>query len=189
MNYTIETKDYLLLFMCVTYMTAIYHVVIHYNDNGSISNIICNEKCNHTILLSMVLMGIGTLLYEYNRNDTWCFFFILWLLIGIYGVLNFDETTIPHYGFAVLVFCSIFGFMIYNCHKKKDFYLFFMLFFQILFLIFTFCSNFFVSHIFYGEVFMIIQFAIFYFYLHFYSEPEFGTIDGAEFEIDIIPSS
>lgn len=166
MNY----RNGLLLCMCITYMVAIYHVVIHYKENGSISNIIGDEKCNQIVLPSMALMGIGTMLYEYNRNDKGCFFFIFWLLVGIYGVLFFEETTIPHYGFAGLVFSSIIGFMIYNCDKKRDFYLFFMLFFQILFFLFTVCSHFLFSHIFYGETFMILQFAVFYLYLHFYEE-------------------
>lgn len=181
----IQQKDGLLLFMCITYTVAIYQVVLHYNDNGSISNIIGKEDCNTIILQSMVLMGVGTMLYECHRNENGCFFFIFCLLVGIYGVLFFDETTILHYGFANLVFFSIFGFMVYNCFTKRNFYLFCMLFLQILFSLFTFCSHFYFSNIFYGEAFMIIQFAVFYLYLHFYQEKKIENMNTTDLSTPI----
>ena len=168
-----EDRNTLLFFMCITYFGAIYHICRNYERNGSISNIIGNEECNQTILGYMILMGIGTLIYEYTRNDKVSLFCIIGLLIGIYGILFFDETTYYHYLFATLIFFSIFGFMVSHCDKKKDIILYFMLFLQVFFILGIFIFLLFPSiclfDFFCGEVCLVINFAVFYLYLHFFS--------------------
>lgn len=185
-------KDVLLGFMCIAYISAIYFVCKNYENNKSISNVLKNEHCNRSIFASMIWMGIGTLLYEYTRKDDVSFFFIVWLLVGIYGVLFFDETTDIHYYFAVMVFSSIFGFMLNHCHKKKDSLLYGMFVLQtilFLYVLFLFVGPailqtgyFILFDFFCGEVALVANFAFFYLYLHFFEtnggeeDPDPGVI-------------
>ena len=122
----------------------------------------------------MILMGIVTLLYEYTRNDYISLFFATVLLIGIYGILFFDETTYFHFLFATFIFLSIFGFMITHCYRRKGLLctpLNILLFLQVVFLLCIFVLLMFPSiclFTFFGvEVCLVINFAVFYLYLHF----------------------
>jgi hypothetical protein len=78
-------KNGLLLFMIICYAVPIYYVYFNYHSNHSVSNIICGDECKYTILFFMFLMGMGTLLYEMERNDTYSI-----ILIGILLVLRFS---------------------------------------------------------------------------------------------------
>ena len=64
----------------------------------------------------MFLMGIGTLLYEIERNDIYSQIIICILLIGIYGLIYVNETYTIHYFFAYVVFIAIVFFMIRHCY-------------------------------------------------------------------------
>jgi hypothetical protein len=54
----------------------------------------------------MVLMGIGTLLYEFERNDIHSQVLICLLLIGIYGLIFVNETHTVHFLFAFFEICK-----------------------------------------------------------------------------------
>ena len=100
-------KNVLLSFMILCYSLPILIVYYNYTSNSSVYNIICNDNCKYYIMLFMFLMGIGTLLYELERNDNYSQIIICVLLIGIYGLIYVNETYTIHYYFAFLVFISI----------------------------------------------------------------------------------
>jgi hypothetical protein len=141
-------------------------VYYNYTSNNSVSNVICDNKCKHYILVFMFLMGIGTILYELERNDKYSQIIICLLLIGIYGLIYFNETYTIHYYFAFLVFIAILFFMIRHCYLT-NFNLILMsslyLEFFTLFYILTNIND----NIFYGEIIYILNFAFYYLYLHF----------------------
>ena len=62
-------KHVLLSFMILCYLLPISYVYYNYSSNNSVSNIICNENCKKYVLFFMIFMGIGTILYELERND------------------------------------------------------------------------------------------------------------------------
>jgi hypothetical protein len=159
-------NNVLLSFMILCYLLPIIIVNYNYTSNNSVSNIICDNKCKHYILVSMVLMGIGTILYELERNDTYSQIIICVLLIGIYGLICVNETHIIHYYFAFLVFIAIIIFMIRHCIVTNCNSI----------LISSLCLEFFTlfyilininGNIFYGEIIYILNFAFYYLYLHF----------------------
>uniref|UniRef100_A0A6C0I153 Uncharacterized protein n=1 Tax=viral metagenome TaxID=1070528 RepID=A0A6C0I153_9ZZZZ len=159
-------KNVLLIIMIFCYLLPIYYVYYNYNSNNSVSNIICDDNCKNYILFFMFLMGIATLLYEVERNDNYSQILICILLIGIYGLINVNETHIIHYIFAFLVFMAILLFMIRHCYLTNcDSILSFSLFLEIVALFHIIINiN---ENIFYGEIFYILNFAFYYLYLHF----------------------
>lgn len=153
-----------LVLMLLIYAYAIYNVYTNYTDsNTSISSILKQEQCNDCVINSMVLMGIFTVIYEYIRNDLVSFVTIIFLLIGIYGLLMFDDTTQLHYIFSVIAFFSIIIFMINHTMKISNWVLSVILFIQICLSIFTITQ----THILYGEIYLLANFCIFYLVLHF----------------------
>ena len=159
-------KNVLLSFMILCYLSPILFVYYNYNSNTSVSNIICDNNCKNYILFFMLLMGIGTLLYEFERNDVYSQLFICILLFGIYGLICINETYTIHYFFAFLVFISILSFMIRHCYLTDcDNILLSSLCLEFLMLFFIIIHiN---ENIFYGEIIYILNFAFYYLYLHF----------------------
>jgi hypothetical protein len=159
-------KNGLLLFMLICYAMPIYYVYSNYVSNHSVSNIICDDTCKYHILFFMFLMGIGTLLYEMKRNDTYSTLFIGILLIGIYGLLFMNESHTIHYFFAFLVFLSILLFMIRHCYVTGcDMILSSSLVVAMITLLCIIVQM--NKNIFYGEIIYLLNFAFFYLYLHF----------------------
>ena len=159
-------KHVLLFFMTLFYSIPIALVYCNYTDNNSVSNIICNKNNKRYVLFFMILMGITTILYELNRNDVYSQIVICVILFGIYLLIIFDESYTMHYFFAGLVFLSIIAFMMRHVLSTNyDRILVLFLLFAILLLSFIlFKMN---DDLFYTEVMYIINFAFFYFYLHF----------------------
>jgi len=112
-------------------------------------------------------MNIFTILYEIERKDNISLVIIIFLLIGIFGVIFIKEEDNIHYVFAAIAFLSIMTFMVkhFICNKKENDILFILLSLQSLLFIIT-LSNL-ENNIFFLEVFYIITFAIFYIVLHF----------------------
>lgn len=158
-------KNILLLFMLLCYLLPIMIVCYNYNSNNSVSNIICDNKCKHYILFFMFLMGVGTFLYELERNDNYSQIIICVLLIGIYGLIYVNETYVIHYYFAFLVFIAILFFMLRQCYLINcNIILLSSLCLEIitLFIILININE----NIFYSEIIYILNFAFFYLYLH-----------------------
>ena len=80
----------------------------------TVSITLMNEKTNGIIFASMLSMGFFTIMYEIERKDIVSFVSILFLLIGIYGVILIEETQPIHYLFAFIAFISIQAFMFRN---------------------------------------------------------------------------
>jgi hypothetical protein len=129
-----SNKSYriILLGMLLIYLLAIYCVYDEYtkcNNAESISHIL--KKCEGQVFILMLLMGFLTCLYEYYINlcnkKIMPFCCIIFLLIGIYGLLIYDVNYPIHYFFACISFISILFFMTYwfnnnnNNNKKKTF--------------------------------------------------------------------
>jgi hypothetical protein len=116
----------------------------------------------------MFLMGIGTLLYEIERNDIYSQIIIYILLIGIYGLIYINEKNKIHYYFAGIVFIAILFFMIRHCYLTNYNVILmssvFLEFFTLIYILINIKGN-----IFYSEVIYILNFAFYYLYLHFYS--------------------
>ena len=158
----------LLSLMLFSYFLPILFVFYNYNSNHSVSNIICNKNCRNYILFFMFLMGFGTLLYEYERNDWASLIIICILLIGLYGLIYINETRKIHYFFAFLVFIAILGFMIRHCYLTNcDSILILSLYLEIVTLLVIAIDINGNNNIFYSEIFYILNFAFFYLYLHF----------------------
>jgi uncharacterized membrane protein len=101
---------------------------------------------------------------------------IIVILIGIFGVITVPETNeLLHYTFAGAVFFSIVAFMVVHCSECKsslqfaEYYsnLRILLYIQLLFLTITVIGVVTSAPIFYIEVLFIVNFAVFYLYLHY----------------------
>lgn len=167
-------SNFLLIMMLLSYSIPIIYVYLNYSEkNESVSSIIGSDKCQRYILAGMIIMGIFTILYELNRKcissriSTISRISICGLLLGIYGVILIKEEKIVHYVFAGLVFISIMGFMFIHswCNFPNDF-LNLSLYTQILLLVVLVFSMIKDKGIFFCEAFLIINFAIYYLYLH-----------------------
>ena len=106
--------DVLLLLMCIAYGITIYFVYKAYINNYSISSIVCDNECNKFIITSMSIMCFFTMLYELYRNESYVTLLsIMFLIIGIMGVLHSNEKEMRHFIYATIVFVSILVFMFY----------------------------------------------------------------------------
>lgn len=157
-------KNVLLSFMIGCYILPILIVCYQYQSNPSVCNIICNETCKYSVLFFMGLMGVGTLLYEWERNDRCSQVCICVLLIGLYALICVNESHSIHYVFAFLVFTAILCFMIWHCYLTGNMVLAASLFVQILVLLIVVSKM--NETIFYPEVIYILNFAFYYLYLH-----------------------
>lgn len=102
------------------------------------------------------------------------------ILIGIFGVITVPESNeLLHYTFAGAVFFSIVAFMVVHCSECKssmqfaEYYsnLRILLYIQLLFLTITIIGVVTSAPIFYIEVLFIVNFAVFYLYLHYITGP------------------
>ena len=183
----------LLTLMLASYIVPIAYVYYKYADSDkepsstprSISSIITSQEplftINDTVLqvrnfiaACMFVMAIFTVLYEHQRcemylNSTrWSLSAIVILLLGIFGVIYIPETNPTHYIFAAAAFFAIIGFMVghtCNVHLTDDLRL--ILYAQILFMIVTVIGVLQDAPIFAVEALFIMNFAVFYLYLHF----------------------
>lgn len=161
-----KKNDTLLLCMITIFLFLVAYIYVNYCKNPSLSNIMTCDDFKYIILLGMIIMGIFTILYELEREDDISLVIIIFLLIGIYGVIFIKEENI-HLIFGGIVFLAIISFMIkhFLCNKKENDILFILVFLQALLFIIT-LSNL-DNNIFFLEVFYIITFAVFYIVLHF----------------------
>lgn len=181
--------------MLLSYSIPIIFVYYKYNALGSrsISSIITSEEplfavtnwihlaTRDFIAACMFVMSIFTVLYEYQRQR-WSLAAILILLIGIFGVIFIPEQDARHYIFAAAAFLAILGFMVghtchCHCHSQdgctdivRDLRdnLRILLYAQILFMVLTVIGVFHDTPIFTIEALYLLNFAVFYLYIHSY---------------------
>jgi len=157
-------KNVWLLCMILVYMIPIGIVAYHYNQHDSVSSIVCSEELRRIILISMILMGVFTLLYERERGDLISGLLILLLLISLWIMVCIKETSRWHYVFALLVFICIFGFMVRHTDRG---WLWIFPILQGVFFISLLLRLRRKQNIFLDEVALIANFAIFYLVVHF----------------------
>jgi hypothetical protein len=157
-------QHFLFACMIIIYLYVIRNVYHYYTKNdSSISSIIKNKECNEIVFINMCAMGVVTLVYELLRCDVCSFFSIVFILVGIYGVVLYDHTMDIHYVYCFIVFISILLFMYNHCCKIKDIILYSSLCVQG-----VLCSLIFMeTNILNCEIYLLANFAFFYIYLHF----------------------
>lgn len=168
MDMKIEKKTYrniLLILMIIVYLIPINYIYYNFKLEKSLCSIITNSKYKTQIFFYMLIMGIITILYEVERNDNKSLLIIILLLIGIYGIITTKRKSFIHYIFSAIVFFSILVFMALYCWRKNNIILYLLGILEILILI-SIRKNI-NGNIFYQEAAFVINFAIFYIYLHY----------------------
>jgi len=113
----------------------------------------------------MLLMGIFIILYEYNRKNIYSLIIISILLLSIYGLIYFSEGHVFHYLFSFSAFLSILLFMFIICNNNNCYIIIFLLLIQII--LFVLIIHEYNNNIFFYEILYLLNFAIFYIYIHF----------------------
>lgn len=129
-------------------------------------------QTRHFIAACMLLMAVFTIAYEYQRQR-WSLFAIIALLIGIFGVIFIPEHDSTHYIFAATAFFAILGFMVghtyygtYDAAAADTLRI--LLYAQFLFMVVTIIGVIQDAPIFATEVLFLLNFAVFYLYLHLF---------------------
>lgn len=170
MEFLKDARNRYLLGMYACYLSPVLYVYWNSQNKDTVSNIICDEKCKHMILLCLLGMSGFTILYESHRiprsdSTKAC---MIALLISLFGVITIEEINPFHTLAAAISFISIMCFICIQSYLTKDRVLWFLLGVQFAFAghsIWTYQTG----NIFTGEVGMIMNFAIFYMILHLIS--------------------
>ena len=146
-------------------------------------------QTRHFIAACMFVMAIFTVLYEHQRCEMymnsarWSLFAIVILLLGIFGVIYIPETNPVHYIFAAAAFFAIIGFMTWHTYYESSSgpdpigdILRILLYAQILFMVITVIGVLQDAPIFAVEALFLMNFAVFYVYLHFNCFSPFFTV-------------
>ena len=124
-------------------------------------------QTRHFIAACMLLMAVLSIAYEYQRQR-WSMFAIVALLIGIFGVIFIPEHDSTHYIFAATAFFAIVGFMVGHTYYGTADTLRILLYAQFLFMVVTIIGVIQDAPIFATEVLFLLNFAVFYLYLHLF---------------------
>ena len=131
-------------------------------------------QTRHFIALCMLIMAGFTILYEVHRQShRWSIAAIIVLLCGIFGVIFIPEQNHTHYIFAGAAFFAIIGFMCGHTFcgsggksaTHDDLRM--LLYAQILFMMIPVIGVIQDAAIFAIEALFLLNFALFYLYLHF----------------------
>jgi len=159
-------KDLLLLFILICYIFSIFFLINKYKYNKNISSIICHDNNKHIFILLLFIATIAIILYELKRKDLYSKILIFTLIIFLFLLIYCNENTIFHELLAFLIFIVILLFMIRNVYLTKcNIILLISLLFQIIFVLFIIIDLY--ANIFYLEALYILNFALYYLYLHF----------------------
>lgn len=203
----ILSPNVLLTFMLAAYSIPIAFVYFKYASaplSRSISSIITSTEpfclfaaasiapppltvfqTRHFIAVCMLIMAAFTVLYETHR-ERWSLAVVIVLLSGIFGVIFVPEQNPTHYIFAAAAFFAIIGFMV-----GHTFYgstgtgtgtgvvenLRLILYAQFLFTVVTIIGVIQDAPIFIVEALFLLNFAVFYLYLHYTSVSSFPDPD------------
>jgi len=156
------------LLFCITfcYLIPIFIIWYNYSNNNSLSSIICDDKFKNIVFISFLAMGFFTIIYEYQRKDPISLVIILILLANIYCLIFVNEKMYMHYLFATAAFLSILFFCFWHFYKNSQTDILFLLAISQLFFFILTAMNSNNENIFIYEVFFLINFAVYYLYLH-----------------------
>lgn len=147
--------------MLVVYLTIIYRIA----DEGvrTCKTVSCVITKNYAVFFLMIIMGVFTILYEIERKSIRSLFVMIFILVGIYGLILSNTGSLYHSIFTVITFISIIIFMIFHA---RNYILYILLFIQVLiaFLCYYYVNK---INIFYLETLFILNFAVFYLSLHY----------------------
>ena len=104
-----------LLCMCACYYCPISIVCEQQKGNNTLSSILCDSVI---IFISIQLLCISTLFYEIIRYQL-SSLFIVTLILGINGLLIYNETFIEHYIFSGIALISIYIFTIIHATEHR----------------------------------------------------------------------
>lgn len=140
-------------------------------DNNAPPPVFTMFQTRHFIAACMLLMAVFTIAYEYQRCVTqhtrWSLITIIALLVGIFGVIFIPEHESTHYIFAATAFFAILGFMVgHTYYGTAADALRILLYAQFLFMVVTVIGVIQDAPIFASEVLFLLNFAVFYLYLH-----------------------
>lgn len=185
-----------IVFVYYKYATATAAAAAAANDSSacrSISSIITSTEpfclfaqfqTRYFIALCMLTMAGFTVLYEIQRpgqSGRWSLAAILVLLCGIFGVIFVPEQNPTHYLFAAAAFFSIIGFMIghtfYGTSGSVAENLRILLYVQFLFTVITVFGVIQDAPIFIVETLFLLNFAVFYLYLHYTTVSSVSSLD------------
>jgi hypothetical protein len=193
MNQTI-----ILTLMLLAYFAPVAFVYYKYNTatdsatgTRSISSIITSQEpffgevaplfqTRYFIAVCMLIMTGFTVMYEYQRcvdymnSRMWSLASISVLLVGIFGVIFIPEQNPVHYIFAAAAFFAIVGFMTghtfcMSAAAEIHDILRILLYAQILFMVVTMIGVLQDAAIFSIEALFLLNFAVFYLYLHYHT--------------------
>lgn len=159
------------------------------NDSKMLGWAVSVFQTRHFIAACMFVMAIFTVLYEHQRcemylnSSWWSLSAIVVLLLGIFGVIYVPETNPVHYIFAAAAFFAIIGFMVRHTYWHTisanlclSDNLRLLLYAQILFMVLTIIGVLQDAPIFAVEALFLMNFAVFYLYLHFNCFSPFFTV-------------
>ena len=152
------------------------------NDSKMLGWVASVFQTRHFIAACMFVMAIFTVLYEHQRcvmymnSARWSLSAIIVLLLGIFGVIYVPETNPVHYIFAAAAFFAIIGFMSWHTwwhdlrisdNRRLSDDLRLLLYAQFMFMVVTIIGVLQDAPIFAVEALFLMNFAVFYLYLHF----------------------
>ena len=154
-----------------------YIISINYNNNVSISNIICNIE-NNNLYYSLIVLFITVVIYEYYRNDYITLTLTSILLLLLIKLIYTIDYSLEHQFIAILIFICINVFMLHNTNKTRNYILEISIIIQLIILIYIIiiidvkkiftCEEYRKKlNIFLPETLLIINFGFFYLYLHY----------------------
>ena len=155
----------------------IYIIKINYNNNVTISNIICNLK-NNNLYYSLIALFITVVVYEYYRNDHITLTLTSSLLLLLIKLICTIDHSLEHQLLAILIFICINLFMFYNVSKINNNILQYSIIVQLIIIIYVIkivnINKILISeeyrknlNIFLPETLLISNFGFFYIYLHY----------------------
>jgi hypothetical protein len=162
-------RNILLIYILLSYLIPILVITYDYN-NKSLSSVI-NDPVNKSYILTyMCIMGMFSLLYEYEFNDNVSLLILLVLIIGIIGVIlttcSLSEDDPLHTSSVVIACVSILVYMIYH-NSDNNPYKNILIFLQVIIGL-SFIINYVLrKQVSFCESLFVINFAIYYLLLHY----------------------
>jgi hypothetical protein len=161
-------KHLLFVMMIFIILISIYYFRIQSNickSHTCVSNILYSKPIEFTLL--WLILSIITLIYEYNRKQT--YLIIISLLISLLLLINTKSTDIFHRLMTVICFTSITSFMC--IYSKKHTILKIIYFSSLLFWISIIASMLLDFEIYNAEVILLLFWFLYYSILHFIDYP------------------
>lgn len=159
-----NNKDAALFVMLIFYAVAAFAMICQYQSNSSVSHLLADQVCRKTVTIAAIGLGAATIWYEWLRKDHTSLGIMLCLLIGLIGVFMVEEGRVMHTVAACVVFVTILWFMGHHIKQTGSWVLWISFLLQLVWALLTlYYIN---SGMFLGEMLLLVNFALFYLYVH-----------------------